>query len=318
VVIMALSYDPEIAVAVEAALAAASGLVLPPRGDALGLRAAFEPFMAESEAHASVSGSVSRMPCATASADGATINLYWYSRGGERPGSAAVYLHGGGTICGTVGLYHSVIAGYVAATGVPLLAVDYRRPPESPHPGPVEDCYAGLRWLRDHAGELGVDPARIAVMGDSAGGLLSAAVALLARDRGLPLARQILIYPMLDDRTVVADEALLPFALWSYDFNYTAWRALLGPAFGTDDVPPAAAPARATDLAGLPPAYVEVGELDIFRDEDIDYARRLAAAGISVELHVHPGAPHSFERVAPESAVAQRAMADRYRILASL
>lgn len=315
---MALAYDPEIAVAVEAALADAEGLVLPPPGEAVALRIALEPFMAEGEAHAHVPDNVKRVAFETNSADGGTIDLYWYKRAGEQPGSAAVYYHGGGMISGTVDLYNSVIAGYVAETGVPMLAVDYRRSPENPHPGPSEDAYAGLVWLRDHAAELGVDPTRIAVMGDSAGGNLTAAVALLARERGLPIARQILIYPMLDDRTVTPVEQLVPFALWSYDFAFTAWKAILGPAFGTDHVSPIAAPARAKDLSGLPPAYVEVGELDIFRDEDIDYARRLATAGVSTELHVHPGAPHGFERVAPDSAVARRAMADRYRILASL
>jgi acetyl esterase/lipase len=200
---------------------------------------------------------------------------------------------------------------------VPLLAVDYRLAPEHPHPGPVEDCYAGLAWLAEHAGELGVDPGRIALLGESAGGGLAAAAALLARDRGLAVARQILIYPMLDDRTTAPDPALAPFALWTYDDNYTGWHALLGDKTGTADVPASAAPARAADLAGLPAAYIEVGELDIFRDEDIEYARRLAAAGVSVELHVHPGCPHGFELTAPDSAVARRARADRLRALAS-
>src|ERR1051326_4592370 len=163
-VIMALSYDPEIAVAVEAALAEAAGLVLPPPGEAVALRVALEPFMAEGEAHAWVADNVARTRFATTSADGGAVDLYWYTRAGAQPGSAAVYYHGGGMISGTVDLYHSVIAGYVAETGVPMLAVDYRRAPENPHPGPSEDAYAGLVWLRDHAEELGVDPARIAVM----------------------------------------------------------------------------------------------------------------------------------------------------------
>jgi acetyl esterase/lipase len=315
---MALSYDPEIGVLVEEALAAAGDLVLPPPGDALALRAALEPFMVEGEALAVTSPEVSSTLYRTTSADGGSVDLYWYTKAGAHPGSAAVYLHGGGMIFGTVPLYHSVISDYVAASGVPMLAVDYRRAPEHRQPVPVEDSYAGLAWLIDHAAELGVDPARIAVMGDSAGGGLSAGVALLARDRGVTLARQILIYPMLDDRNVVPDEELAPLALWTYDFNYTAWGALLGPAFGSDDVPATAAPTRATDLRGVAPAYVEVGELDIFCVEDIDYARKLAAAGVSIELHVHPGAPHSFERLAPDSAVAKRAMADRPRILAAL
>jgi acetyl esterase/lipase len=315
---MSLAFDPEIEVAVKAALADAGDLVMPPRGDGKALRAMMEPFMAEIEAHAVAPPEVTRTTYHTAAADGGDIALYWYSKGDERPGSAAIYLHGGGMVSGTVPLHNQVIAEYVAASGVPMLAVEYRRAPEYRQPTQVEDSFAGLVWLIDHAAELGVDPGRIAVMGDSAGGGLSAGVALLARDRGVSIARQILIYPMLDDRNVVPDPALEPFMMWSYDFNFTGWTSLLGTAFGTDDIPAAVAPTRATDLRGLPPAYVEVGELDIFRDEDIDYARRLAAAGVSTELHVHPGAPHSFERMAPDSAVARRAMADRIRLLTAL
>jgi acetyl esterase/lipase len=221
-------------------------------------------------------------------------------------------------ICGSALLYDPVVSAYVEASGVPMLSVEYRLAPEHPHPVPVEDAYAGLRWLVAHASELGVDPRRIAVMGDSAGGGLAAGVALLARERGKVLCRQILIYPMLDDRTVAADPALVPFASWTYDDNFTGWHALLGDRMVAGRVPAIAAPSRALDLTGLASAYVEVGELDIFRDEDIDYARRLAAAGVSAELHVLPGAPHGFDRIAPESGVAKRSMADRVRVLKSL
>jgi acetyl esterase/lipase len=250
--------------------------------------------------------------------DGARIGLRWYVRDGTQSGSAFVYLHGGGMICGSVDLYDPVVAAYVGATGVPMLAVDYRVAPEHPHPTPVEDCFAGLGWLHDHAEGLGIDPDRIAIMGDSGGGGLAAGVALLARDRGTPLARQVLVYPMLDDRNITPDPELVPFAAWTYDSNRIGWSALLGDSTGGDDVSSYAAPARAQDLSGLAPAYVEVGELDIFRDEDIDYARRLAAAGVSVELHVHPGAPHGFDRIAPYSGLVRRAMADRFRVLQAL
>jgi acetyl esterase/lipase len=207
----------------------------------------------------------------------------------------------------------------VSASGVPMLQVEYRLAPEHPHPTPVEDCYAALGWLTAHAAELGVDPARIAVMGDSAGGGLAAGVALLARDRGGPaLARQVLVYPMLDDRTRTPDPEIVPYATWTYDDNVTGWDALLGEAAGTDDVSPYAAPARALELAGLAPAYIEVGELDAFRDEDVAYARRLAGAGVSTELHVHPGCPHGFESFAPATDVARRSTDDRVRVLRSL
>jgi acetyl esterase/lipase len=221
-------------------------------------------------------------------------------------------------IAGSVDLHDRMVAGYVADTGVPMLAVGYRLAPEHPHPTPVEDAYAGLTWLASHADELPVDPARIALIGDSAGGGLAAGVALLARDRGVPVAKQILIYPMLDDRNTEPDPYLAPVAFWSYDNNYTGWHALLGDAVGGAGVPEYAAPARAQDLTGLPATYVEVGELDIFRDESISYAQRIADAGTSVELHVHPGCPHGFEHISAEADVVRRSRADRLRALASL
>jgi acetyl esterase/lipase len=255
-------------------------------------------------------------------ADGATLNLGWYRRTSAQPGPAALYLHGGGMILGLEHLgavYDLAVRDYVATSGVPMLMVDYRIAPEHPHPTPVEDCYAALRWLADNASTLGVDPARIAVMGDSAGGGLAAGVALLARDRGGPaLAQQLLIYPMLDDRAQTPDPELLPFLTWTYDDNVTGWTALLGDSAGSDTVSPYAAPARATDLTGLPATYIDTGDLDIFRDEDIIYARRLADAGVPTELHVHPGCPHAFEALAREADVSRRAIDDRVRRLRSL
>ncbi|MGB2811735.1 MAG: alpha/beta hydrolase [Mycobacterium sp.] len=254
-------------------------------------------------------------------ADGATVPLHWYrSTALAAPGSAALYLHGGGMILGLGelgALYDTAARSYVAASGVPLLLVDYRIAPEHPHPTPVEDCYQALGWLVDNADALGVDPARIAVMGDSAGGGLAAAVCLLARDRAGPaIAAQVLAYPMLDDRTPEPDPALVPLLTWSHDDNRTGWAALLG---GADpDVSPYAAPARAHDLSGLPPAYIDVGDLDLFYEQDVHFADRLAAAGVPTELHVHPGCPHAFEMLAPMAAVSVRVMADRVRRLRSL
>ncbi len=302
---------------------AAGAMTLPQpaeRDDWKTLRANGETALAAIEAELPEHPEVSRTTYSAVSHDGAPVPLRWYALAGHGParsGPAAVYLHGGGMIAGSVELYDRWVAAYVADSGVPMLAVDYRRAPEHPHPSPAGDSYAGLAWLAAHAAELGADPGRIALMGDSGGGGLAAAAALLARDRGLPVARQILIYPMLDDRTTVPDPALVPFAGWTYDDNYTGWHALLGEAIGTAAVPGAAAPARAANLAGLPPLYMEVGELDIFRDEDIEYARRVAATGTSVELHVHPGCPHGFDRAAPGADVVRRARADRLRVLAS-
>jgi acetyl esterase/lipase len=252
-------------------------------------------------------------------ADGATVDLAWYHTPASQPGSAVLYLHGGGMIFGLEHLgrlYDLAVREYVATSGVPMLMVDYHIAPEHPHPTPVQDCYAALRWLAANAATLGVDPARIGVMGDSAGGGLAAGVSLLARDRGGPhVAQQLLIYPMLDDRAHTPDPQLLPFLTWTYDDNATGWAALLGESSGTDTVSPYAAPARATDLTGLPDTYIDVGDLDIFRDEDIAYARRLSDAGVPTELHLHPGCPHAFEALARSADVSRRAIADRIRRL---
>jgi len=255
----------------------------------------------------------------TTTADGATLLLRWYSKEGPDPGSAVLFLHGGGMILSSVALYDGTVARYVSSSGVPFLSVEYRLAPEFPHPAPVEDAFAGLTWLAEHAGELGVDPIRIAVMGDSGGGGIAAGLALLARDRGGPsIARQILLYPMLDDRTTTPDPALAGLTTWSYEDNATGWQALLGEACGGSNVSPYAAPARMMSAKDMPPLYMEALELDIFRDEDIEFARRTAAAGISTELHVHPAVPHAFETVAFDTAVARRMAADRIRVLRSL
>jgi len=319
---MPLALDTQLLAAMEAAMAAGGFARLAPavRGDWRTRRANSDATWAVLGASLPEHEDVRRVDHHVGSYDGAQVLARWYvpaARATGGSGPAAVYLHGGGMIAGSVARFDRTIAGYVAGSGVPMLAVDYRRAPEHPHPTPVEDGYAGLAWLAAHADKLDVDPARIAVMGDSAGGGLAAGAALLARDRGLPVAKQILVYPMLDDRNTEPDPVLAPFAAWSYDDNHTGWHALLGDAIGGPDVSEYAAPARAHDLSGLPPCYVEVGELDIFRDESIDYARRLAAAGTSVELHVHPGCPHGFEHMSADADVVRRSRADRLRALNS-
>ncbi len=196
----------------------------------------------------------------TTAEDGVSILLRWYTKDGVNPGSAVLYAHGGGMILSNVGIYDGPVARYVSATGVPFLSVEYRYAPEFPAPIPVTDCYAGLQWLATHAEELGVDPARIAIMGDSGGGGVTASLAVYARDQGGPsIARQILIYPMLDDRNTTPDPELVGVATWSYDDNATGWGALLGDAAGGPDVSPYAAAARLEDFTALPPAYIEVG-----------------------------------------------------------
>jgi acetyl esterase/lipase len=314
---VAFSYDPEFATVIEPLAAKLAAQAAAP-GDWQALR---------ETGNAGVAAVLAALPDVTgvhatdveiAGYQGATIAGRLYRRTGSEPGSAVAYFHGGGMVLGSMDLYDKIPATYVAETGVPILSVDYRLAPEHQHPVPVEDCYGGLAWLHEHAAGLGFDPARIAVLGESAGGGLAAATAILARDRGLPLARQVLIYPMLDDRTVTPDPELVPFATWSYDDNLTGWSALLADQRGTDKVPPAAAPARLTDFRGLPPAYIEVGELDIFRDEDIEYARRLGVAGVSAELHVYPGLPHSFDVVGSAISAGRRSRADRVRVIQSV
>lgn len=220
------------------------------------------------------------------------------------------HIHGGGMILGSVDGEDPQMAVFVVNVGCVVVSVDYRLAPEHPHPAPVEDCYAGLRWVADNADELNIDPARVAVGGESAGGGLAAATVLLARARGGPqVAFQYLIYPMLDDRNITPSSREFSgrWPGWPREMNLLGWEALLGDQSGGEDVSPYAAPARAEDLSNLPPAYVDVGGLEVFRDEDIDYAQRMMEAGVPVELHVYPGAFHGWELFAPEAAVTRRA-----------
>ena len=314
-----LALDPEVAAILAPFAAEMANAPYLEVGDVEGRRAALEPFLGAANSSQPMPADVVIRDFHTESFDGSEIMLRWYEKEGATSGAAAIYLHGGGMILGNVALFDGPVARYTSASGVSMLSVEYRRAPEHPHPAPVEDAYVGLVWLAEHAVDLGIDPSRLAVMGDSAGGGLAAGVALVARDRGGPtLARQLLIYPMLDDRNTTPDPELAPLAAWSYDDNITGWQALLGDAAGGPDVSPYAAPARVVDARGLPAAYIEVGQLDIFRDESLEYSRQLSRAGVQVELHLHPGVPHEFDAIAFASDVARRATADRIRVLASL
>ena len=316
---MAFTLDPQVASAVGELSALAAGVSKPEVGDVASRRVWMEAGQVFMESKRVMPSDVTTTDFEACADDGATVGLRWYAKDVSSPGSAVVHLHGGGMILSNVGLYDGIVARYVSACGVPMLSVEYRYAPEHPGLTPVHDSFVALRWLADHGDELGVDPARIAVMGDSAGGGTAAGLALLARDRGGPsIAQQILIYPMLDDRTTVPDPALVPFAGWTYEDNLTGWSALLGGDLGGRDVSPYAAPARLEDWTNLPPTYIEVGELDIFRDECIEFARRTALAGVSTELHVRPGVPHGWDVVAPEADVTKRSMADRIRRLQSV
>ncbi|MBA8815562.1 acetyl esterase/lipase [Microbacterium halimionae] len=251
-------------------------------------------------------------------ADGTSVDLRWYRKDESAGGPAVVFFHGGARIAGSVDLYDPLVRMLVDWAGVPFLSVEYRLAPEAGGAAAVHDGLLAVEWLIDHHETLDIDPARIAVMGDSAGGGIAAGVAVLARDTGIELARQILIYPMLDDRTVSPDVELSPAAaMFSYEFNRTAWESLL------DDVPRdsadhlLAAPARTPDLRGVAPAYIEVGELDIFRDEDVRYAQQLWRAGVATDLHVRSGYPHAFDVLLLGSPSAVRHRDERVRVLQS-
>jgi acetyl esterase/lipase len=238
--------------------------------------------------------------------------LIYHPRSAPGPLPALLWLHGGGHVIGRAEWASTQVKRIVAAVGCAAVSVDYRLAPEEPFPGQVEDCYAALRWLHAGAAGLGVDPARLAVGGSSAGGGLAASVALLARDRGeVPLAFQLLIAPMLDDRTGTEGEPHPHTGefVWRREHNRFGWGAFLGQEPGGADVSPYAAPARAERLEGLPPAFIGVGALDLFLDEDIVYAQRLIRAGVPTELHVYPGAPHGFYTLA-STQVAQAATRD--------
>lgn len=192
---------------------------------------------------------------------------------------------------------------WVVDLGLVLVSISPRVGPEDPHPAQVEDAYAGLVWVSEHADEIGIDPDKILVYGKSGGGGVAAATALMARDRGGPaLSHQILIYPMIDDREITVSSGF-ENATWPGASNRVGWGAILGDAVGGPDVSPYAAPARATDLEGLPATYMEVGGSEVFRDEDIDYATRLGHAGVPTELHVWVGGFHGFEIWAPDSEI---------------
>jgi len=226
--------------------------------------------------------------------------------GGNRP--AILHTHGGGHILGSARSEVAYEQALARALDCVIVTVEYRLAPGTTYAGSIEDVYAGLRWLHAQAGRLGVDRARLVAMGESAGGTHAALLAFTARDRReIPLAAQILIYPMLDDRTGSTERppAFMGAFGWTAAANRFGWKCFLGTEPGGAAVPSAAVPARRSDLAGLPPTYVAVGGVDLFASEDIDYARRLSEAGVPTELLVLPGAFHGFDRVVPQARISQ-------------
>ncbi|MEU6404940.1 alpha/beta hydrolase [Streptomyces sp. NPDC046985] len=223
------------------------------------------------------------------------------------------HVHGGGTVMGDNRLGVNMALEWARDVGAAVVSVEYRLAPEHPHPAPVEDVCAGLRWTAEHAAEFGGDPARIVLVGASAGGGLAAAAALLLRDRGGPRPLgQMLMSPMLDDRNDTPSALQMEgVGTWDRTANETAWTALLGERCGGSRVSPYAAPARADDLSGLPPALLDVGSAETFRDEVVAYASGIWQVGGVAELHVWPGGFHGSDGFAPQAALSQAAQAAR-------
>ncbi len=231
------------------------------------------------------------------------------------------YMHGGGMIMGNAwSVLPRLLHEWTLGLELAVVSVEYRLAPQAQYPGPLEDCYAGFVWAAEHADRLGIDADRIVIGGKSAGGGLAAALALLTRDRGGPVPiGQLLLCPMLDDRNdTYSSHQMAGVDAWDRISNATAWQALLGDRYGAADLPPYAAPARATDLSGLPPAYIDVGSAETFRDEGVAYANSIWQAGGQAELHVWPGAFHGFDTFAPRAALSQDARNARTRWLRRL
>ncbi len=226
---------------------------------------------------------------------------------GSRPG--ILFLHGGGMVLGNLDTDDLTAIALCESLGAVVVSVDYRLAPENPYPAAPDDCYAGLTWLADNTGTLGVDPDRLALYGGSAGAGLAFAVALMARDRGGPAIRFVMApYPMIDDRNETpSSQAIVDVGIWDRAGNIEAWAWYLG----GESADGYAAPSRAADLSGLPPTFIDVGDQDMFMDEDVEFAGRLEAAGVPTELHVYPGAYHGSEVFAPTAELSQRIVAAR-------
>lgn len=221
--------------------------------------------------------------------------------GVQVPGPALLWIHGGGYVLGSPAQDDASCRYLAAKLGIVVAAVRYRLAPRHPFPAPLEDCFDGLTWL---SRQPYVDASKLAVGGASAGGGLAAAVAILARDRGVPLAFQLLVYPMLDDRTALRtgiDET--SFRLWNNKANALGWRSYTGKELGSQDLPPHAVPGRCADLSGLAPAWIGVGSCDLFHDEDLAYAERLRQAGVPCDVEVVGGAFHGFDALAGKTGV---------------
>lgn len=239
------------------------------------------------------------------------VRVQIFTPGGvpDSPRAGLLWIHGGGYILGSIDAEAAFCQQLATDLDAVVCAVDYRLAPENPFPAGLEDCYSVLCWMFANASELQIDAARIGVAGNSAGGGLTAALCLLARDRqGPTIVFQMPLYPMIDDRnTTPSSYDVVDKRAWARSHNLAAWTHYLGQAV---EVSPYAAPARAENLVGLPPAYTMVGTCDSLRDETIAYVARLAQAGVPVEFHLVPGGFHAFEFIVPDAPVSRRAMGE--------
>ena len=296
--------DPELAEALKAIPMGPAGVfdVSDLEGTRAGVRAFAEAIAAQIPDEPSVSVEEVEVP----RPDGSTLAIRLLRPTTETgPLPVLLWFHGGGQVLGYAAQDDPILKHLVLEVGAIAASVDYRLAPEAPAPAAAEDGLLAYRWLHGQANALGIDAGRIALAGQSGGAGIAAATALMIRDQGGPAPLfQALNYPMLDDRnTTASSHQITDIGIWDRATNLLAWSSILGDRAGTDDVSPYCAPARATDLAGLPPTFLAVGELDAFRDEDLDYATRLLAAGVPVELHLYPGAFHAWDLFAPEAAV---------------
>lgn len=237
----------------------------------------------------------------------ASVRVHRPSGLSERP-PALLWIHGGGYVTGSAAMNDRAVRKMAAHLGALAASVEYRLAPEHPYPAALDDCYAALQWL---AARDDIDRRRILIAGKSAGGGLASALALRCLDAGLvDLAGQVLIYPMLDDRTVQRSTATGARG-WTPQDNSFGWRSYLGRDPGMGDVSAYAAPARRADLSGLPPTWIGVGTADLFHDECVDYANRLRAAGVPTQLRIVPGGFHGFDVVGPQTSVVRQFRADQ-------
>ena len=298
-------YDPDVAVALAAR--AAAGMPVSLTADQIAGRR--EP--AEITAAPLGTFDVQRRDLTVPGHRGGQLTLSVFARPGHTgAGPGIFHIHGGGMVMGNRFAGMPQMLRWVLEHDAVATTIEYRLAPEFPDPYPVEDCYAALDWVAGNAPALGIDPARIVVAGTSAGGGLAAGLALMARDRGGPeLLGQMLFCPMLDDRDDTVSAAQFDgTGTWDRTSNRTGWQALLGDRGGPSGY---TAPARATDLSGLPPAFLDVGSAEVFRDEDVAYASRIWAAGGIAELHVWPGGTHAWEELVPHTPMARAAVAAR-------